>query len=153
MNGRLHWDSADRTWRHVLSVVRVRGAIFDRHFVISRRARVFVANENRDRRAQIGEPKVWPSKTLERISQESALLRGVRISDCPGRRRSSSFWIRASFTGMPGAQPSMTTPTPPPCDSSTSADFIKSAELTAHGTIVQNLERSRKDEFQDFSQS
>ena len=66
---------------------------------------------------EMGVPRVTPSCRPERISAVSASLRGVTISDWPGRRRSSSCWMFSRETGMRGGQPSMTTPTPPPCDS------------------------------------
>ena len=39
------------------------------------------------------------------------------MSLCPGRRRSRSGWMSASESGRRGGHPSITTPTPPPCDS------------------------------------
>src|SRR4030095_15903901 len=65
----------------------------------------------------MGVPRVWPSKTPDRICTVSDSLRGVTILDCPGRRRSRSGWISASDNLRRGGQPSTTTPTPPPCDS------------------------------------
>ena len=44
-------------------------------------------------------------------------MRGVTMSDWPGRRRSSSNWMSSALSEMPGGQPSMMTPTPPPWDS------------------------------------
>ncbi len=64
-----------------------------------------------------GVPVVLPSKTPERIWTLSASLRFVVISDWPGLRRSSCFWISSSPRGTPGVTPSTITPTPRPCDS------------------------------------
>src|SRR5947199_4295900 len=65
----------------------------------------------------MGVPSVLLPKTPERISHRSSSFRCVAISLWPGRRRSNSRWIRASDSSIFGGQPSMTTPTPPPCDS------------------------------------
>ena len=39
------------------------------------------------------------------------------MRDWPGRRRSSSAWISSTVMGSRGGTPSMTQPTPLPCDS------------------------------------
>lgn len=44
-------------------------------------------------------------------------MRGVVILDCPGRRRSSSAWISSFEILSLGGTPSITQPTPLPCDS------------------------------------
>src|SRR6185295_13420726 len=66
---------------------------------------------------EMGVPVVWPSNNPDKIWMVSDSLRGVVIFDWPGRRRSRSGWISASESLSRGGQPSMTTPTPPPCDS------------------------------------
>ena len=65
----------------------------------------------------MGEPRVSPSYTPERISTPSASLRWVTSRLCPGRRRSRSGWMSAADSGSRGGHPSITTPTPGPCDS------------------------------------
>ena len=57
------------------------------------------------------------SYTPDMILNTSGSLRWVVIRDCPGRRRSSSRWINSSSIDIPAGHPSMTTPTPVPCDS------------------------------------
>src|SRR4029453_11346464 len=66
---------------------------------------------------QIGVPVVWPSYTPDRISTVSGSLRCVTWRDVPGRRRSSSGWMSASDSVIPGGQPSITQPMAGPCDS------------------------------------
>src|SRR5262245_20589913 len=65
----------------------------------------------------IGVPRVRPSKRPEITSTWSASLRWVVSVLWPGRRRSSSRWMSATSTAIPGGMPSTTTPTPGPCDS------------------------------------
>src|SRR5262245_21889581 len=65
----------------------------------------------------MGVPNVRPSKRPDNIWQRSSSCREVTIELCPGRRRSNSNWISDSLSSICGGQPSMTAPTPPPCDS------------------------------------
>ena len=51
---------------------------------------------------------------LRRESTRSASLRWLTSRDAPGRRRSSSAWIRSPSRCRPGGHPSITTPRPPP---------------------------------------
>src|SRR5882672_3883249 len=66
---------------------------------------------------EIGVPNVLPSKVPERIWTLSDSFRGETIFDWPGRRRSRSGWMSASFSSSRGGHPSTTTPIPSPCDS------------------------------------
>lgn len=65
----------------------------------------------------MGEPRVLPSNTPERISQTSPSFRGVTMSLWPGLRRSSSRWMSSGVISSSGGQPSIFTPTPIPWDS------------------------------------
>src|SRR5258705_10600080 len=65
----------------------------------------------------IGVPSVCPSKTPDRILTVSVACRWVTIALLPGTRRSRSGWMSASDSASRGGQPSITAPTPAPCDS------------------------------------
>ena len=56
---------------------------------------------------------------LQKFDKNSTLSSSVlgEIDDCPGLRRSSSCWIKASSNSIPGGQPSTIPPMPFPCDS------------------------------------
>ena len=54
------------------------------------------------------------------------------MSLCPGLRRSSSGWISAVVNGIPAGQPSITTPTPPPCDSP-NVEILNKFSESVHG--------------------
>ena len=55
-------------------------------------------------------PVVLPSNTPDRISTRSSSCRCVTWRDVPGLRRSSSGWMSASDSVIPGGQPSTTQP-------------------------------------------
>ena len=96
----------------VVGVVGVGGAVFDRHFIVGAWPLILVVNDDGDRCAQAD--AVLHARQNVAVSVS---LRGVTISDCPGRLRSSSTCICSSETGMRGGQPSIVTPTAPPWDS------------------------------------
>jgi hypothetical protein len=65
----------------------------------------------------IGVPVVNPSKTPDIITAWSGSLLVVLAEDFPGRLRFNMDWMMLSSRGILGGHPSMTTPTPFPCDS------------------------------------